>query len=413
MQNDRSTLIDVYQQLLLLVRHIENLGASVQQPAGNAHFASVAVGQPHMFAPLCRPLRSIILKHWQKHMNKEAIIMCATFSFDTNYTSLFSANLLDSAITWFTSWGALFIKEYGMSDETDGTRIQTILTQQLSAFKGGTSPFSALQTRKQVLLTGARENRWDPREVWVFYKESAPEITACALALLSLTASEAAVERTFSKQGLVHSKLRNALSAQSVQAQMFIAFNYRALARRAKQVDSKLEDDDVELNAAYDNSFHTTNLFLARLSDDAIRAVLDEPVPAGVDAEAQPVEMEQDQEEEDEKAQAEEYGDDEEVVENEAKAEEEEKDEEEAEEEPEQKAEREDPIRAFIREYVSAKRITHGFRWGGDAMNTLQATLIAKGLTITTDDMKLKIKAYVMPVAVPSFAAPADSPEFI
>ena len=103
---------------------------------------------------------------------------------------------------------------------------------------------------------------------------------------------------------------------------------------------------------------------------------------------------------------------DEELLEAEAKVEEDEKAEVEEFEEQEQKAEREDPITAFIKEFVSAKRINHGFRWGGDAMNSLQAALIDKGLTITMGNMKLKIKAYVTPVAGHSFAALAGSPEF-
>ena len=46
-------------------------------------------------------------------------------------------------------------------------------------------------------------------------------------------------------------------------------------------------------------------------------------------------------------------------------------------------------------------------------MNSLQAALIDKGLTITMDNMKLKIKAYVTPVAGHSFTALAGSPEFL
>lgn len=331
--------------------------------------------------------------------------MCATFAFDANYTTMFDSNLLDDAITWFTTWGALFVKEYGMSDETDEVRIQSILTQQLSAFKGGTAPFSALLARKQLLLTAAGNRRWDPREVWVFYKESAPEITACALALLSLTASEAAVERSFSKQGLVHSKLRNALSAESVQAQMFIAFNHRALARRAQQVDPKADEGDVELNAAYESSSYTTDLFLARLPDDAIRAAAEEPASPPQDADASPVDMEVDQEDEEE-AHAEKYGEDEEEAKDERDLEVMD------EEQPEIRAEPVNPITVFIREYVSEKRITHGFRWGGDAMNTLQAALISKNLAVTVENMKLQIKAYVTPV-VTSLAAVTSSPELI
>ncbi len=56
-----------------------------------------------------------------------------------------------------------------------------------------------------------------------------------------------------------------------------------------------------------------------------------------------------------------------------------------------------DPIELFVKEYVCDHKITHRFRWGGDAMNKLQFEVISKQITITVDDMKDKIKAFVQP----------------
>ena len=53
----------------------------------------------------------------------------------------------------------------------------------------------------------------------------APVLAHAAVALLSVAASEAAVERTFSAQGDVHSKRRNRLADKTVEAEMFIKFN--------------------------------------------------------------------------------------------------------------------------------------------------------------------------------------------
>ena len=58
------------------------------------------------------------------------------------------------------------------------------------------------------------------------------ELSAVAAALLSITASEAAVERSFSAQGAVHTKKRNRLLDHSVQNEMFVKFNRSALDRR-------------------------------------------------------------------------------------------------------------------------------------------------------------------------------------
>ena len=387
-QSDASNLMDIYTQLILLVQHVDTLLI------------------PHPLADARLPLRNIIRLHWDKHVNRNAVIMCATFSFDSNLTSHFNGESLDAAITWFTTWGARFVKEYSMSDESDDFRIRAILTHQLSAFKGFTSPFTAMQERKQILTEVARlsKKKWDPRELWNLYRDTVPEITACALALLSLTASEAAVERTFSKQGLVHSKLRNALSPESVQAQMFIAFNHRALQRKGVEPDG-----DVELTDSYSAPHYVTDLFLVNLPDDAILAA-----PEGMEVEQQaqgrqPEEGKQEdirqedlaEEAEDEDEEEEEEADEDQDDQEEEKEEEEpEEDAEENDDDAEEKAEREDPIQLFVKEYVAARRITTGYRWSGDNVNALQAAVISKGLTTTVDTVRMKIKAYVTPVPV-------------
>jgi hypothetical protein len=90
-------------------------------------------------------------------------------------------------------------------------------------------PHPTLSTPQSPLLRCSRLSR--PTQT--------AELTVCALALLSLTTSEAAGERTFSKQGIVHSKLRNALSAEFVQAQMFVAFNYTQLNRSDEEMNPR------------------------------------------------------------------------------------------------------------------------------------------------------------------------------
>jgi hypothetical protein len=65
--------------------------------------------------------------------------------------------------------------------------------------------------------------------VWNLYLDSSPIIAHAAVALLSVAGSEAAVERTFSAQGLVHSDLRNRMGNDAVEAEMFIKFNQRTV----------------------------------------------------------------------------------------------------------------------------------------------------------------------------------------
>ena len=83
------------------------------------------------------------------------------------------------------------------------------------------------------------------------------ELTACVLALLELTASEAAVERSFSRQGFVHSKARNRLSDESVQVQMAFSFNTRAL----QQGSQRREEADEFIGDSVDTNKGTALLF--------------------------------------------------------------------------------------------------------------------------------------------------------
>ena len=61
------------------------------------------------------------------------------------------------------------------------------------------------------------------------------------LAILSITASEAAVERSFSRQGIIHSDRRNRSSEASVYHQMCVSFNLRALERSELTAEQRLD----------------------------------------------------------------------------------------------------------------------------------------------------------------------------
>ena len=107
---------------------------------------------------------------------------------------------------------------------------------------------------------GGKGMKFNARAVWNLYlaDSHAPLISHAAVAILSVCASEAAVERTFSAQGLVHSDLRNRMSSDTVEAEMFIKFNARTVQKvedrkvgRSKPVSEghtveMAEDDDDE-----------------------------------------------------------------------------------------------------------------------------------------------------------------------
>jgi hypothetical protein len=66
---------------------------------------------------------------------------------------------------------------------------------------------------------------FDARNLWSLYLPC--ELAIVALAILDVNPSEASVERTFSSQKFVHSKLRNRLSKSNIEEEMMIRFNMR------------------------------------------------------------------------------------------------------------------------------------------------------------------------------------------
>jgi len=373
-QADCSTLMDVYHQFIHLVQHAEGLIV------------------PQTLAGLCYPVRTIIREQWDDHVNVNVVVTCAVFSFDSNLDTVFTSDTLNSAMDWFFSWASKFVLFYGLSEADNTGEIEGILFNQYSMFKGCQGIFSNIRRYKdsfqqqQMQQTQQQQqqheqqhtgrtlhSRWDARPLWNLYRDTAKELTACALALLSITASEAAVERTFSKQGLLHSKTRNSLGEDTLQAEMFVAFNRRALENVDPQAGAWVElADDDEVS-------YTTKAFLSRLADSDIseapngQLVNEEQAVRGRQAE----------------------GKDEKSEEKDAEMEAPEDEKEDKEREPPT-----DAVKAFIQKYVEDHHVTSRYRWGNDKMNSLQAAIIAAGLYDVAEVMKQKIRAHVAPTSV-------------
>ena len=211
-QSDAATLTDVHQQFASLMVMTDDL----------CH--------PHPFTSIRDDILSCIRTEWENHVNLNVVIMCALFSFSTAYDS-FPTEDVAAADAWFEVWGTQFLLFYGLAESDDADTVTVVLQKQLSAFNQKEGAFADVDSnRARRAKVAAKENRVDdPRLIWGLKVRAAPELTACALALLELTASEAAVERSFSRQGLVHSKSRNRLADDTVHLSMFFGFNSRAL----------------------------------------------------------------------------------------------------------------------------------------------------------------------------------------
>jgi hypothetical protein len=87
---------------------------------------------------------------------------------------------------------------------------------------GGTESDTTKKQSDSLLLRTqhAEGKHLDPNAVWCLHlgHDHAPIISHAAVTILSICASEAAVEKKFSAQGLVHSELRNRLGDDAVEA---------------------------------------------------------------------------------------------------------------------------------------------------------------------------------------------------
>lgn len=225
-QSDSATLKDVHHQFIKITE-----AADVLRP-------------PHPYAPMRMKVIRQIRKQWEKHVAIDAVNSVLFFSLDDIYQKV-SSEAKGRARDWFLNWGVEFLVYYRRHrfvddpPSTHAVSVESVLTGQYSDFKSGQGTFSTFRHRYDALKGNAKQT-------WELYSEN--EIATCVLALFNITASEAAVERSFSRQGLIHSKLRNRLADSSVQQSMRFSFNTRALdspLRADHGLCMELADDEV------------------------------------------------------------------------------------------------------------------------------------------------------------------------
>lgn len=236
-QQDRALLVDVYQQFIMLLQHC---GSFNQHP---------------FLAKIAAKTKAIINSHWNGMVKKEPVIACAMLGLKP--TSMFSAIDVFNAQEFIIEYGMNYISFYklGRSGASEDD-IKQSLTGQLSDFIGRSGVFRSCDEKSVDLqkyhaqtanATGTPENPY--LRLWNLYITVAPELSAVAVALLSIPPSEAAVERSFSLQKLVHNPRRNRLGDTFVHNEMMIKFNSRALNRKFRRYgrpeEVQYDDSDV------------------------------------------------------------------------------------------------------------------------------------------------------------------------
>jgi len=233
-QRDASNLYAVWKEFNLLKEHVQNHGAIDAE-----------------LKELCQQAATVVDTEWKTHVNVHAAAATALFSFNTLDAAL-GEPTDDKLHAWIADWGTQYIAQFKQrltNDEQEAMKKKLLYLA--NSFATLTGPFEdALDVKAQIdqmcADAGAKPDlklTW--RKMCTTQKNNI-ELSWVAIALISLCASEAAAERSFSAQQDVHSKDRNRLSKEAIEAEMRIKWNIRKLKRKDLPEDEEEELSDAE-----------------------------------------------------------------------------------------------------------------------------------------------------------------------
>jgi hypothetical protein len=160
---------------------------------------------------------------WEHRIHVDAVTAVALLSF-AQFPASAQFNRRN-AQSFIVTMGSSYIRQYHLAPHPDETEEESAdaLLLQIAEFNGRSGLFSCLESEIAAVKRRAGVEEWQPLNVWRLYP--GVQLAEVAIALLSITASEAAVERSFSAQALVHAKRRNCLHNDAVEAEMMVKFN--------------------------------------------------------------------------------------------------------------------------------------------------------------------------------------------
>ena len=150
---------------------------------------------------------------WDKYVN-DKLETCVRYLL-YGRRAMVRAEMVVPSQRWLFAWAQLYFDGMGIAfyaaDNTqeDKKTVETHLKSEFAKLKA-----------EEI------ENDVSWRTWWMLNRERYPHLFHIAAAFLSLCATEASVERSFSKQGFIHSARRNRSSDALIEAQMMISFNY-------------------------------------------------------------------------------------------------------------------------------------------------------------------------------------------
>jgi hypothetical protein len=363
-QSDSACLAEVHQSFATLMSNASDLAI------------------PHPLVTIRDEVMGIIRNQWDTHVNKNLVISCALLGMEASYSS-FPEEERSSATSWLIKWAPTFlivspVTAYDTEDEIRGQ-----LLVQISQFHRRDGRFTELESRRTLMrqTAAAQHKHLSMRDVWGLYLEDARELALTATALLELTCSEAAVERSFSRQGLIHSKQRNRLLDDSVHLQMSFAFNTRALETAHRRHSADFEELTEEVAEAEAMAMSRGTALLSQYcSSEEILPQDDRSDPESDEEKAEPGPA---------PAQLQ--------VKEISSSDEEDSDEEEDAEPPADDKPMAMRVRDFIAAYCAQHKMQKTHRWTPVREQILQGEIIAAGLNIMVEDMKKMINSHFGP----------------
>ena len=272
MQSDSSTMYDLYAQFTSILTHVDNL------PSSSCFFTARD------------DIHNLTIAVLEKHVDLDLIVACALLSFDKATPSIFPSRMRSAQKTFceFAAQYALYwnvsaastieeARNQAFAEWTDWTAATPGTT--FEDMEGEAEHLRAHHCLQHQQQSTHQRNftRWNPRAAWANHVHAAPILCLGAIALLSVAGSEAAVERTFSAQGRIHSKYRNRLKDEAVEVEMYVKFNEAALRRKIEARDG---GNWVELTEDWEEAamspLITASLFLTRIREEVMEEEAEE-----------------------------------------------------------------------------------------------------------------------------------------
>ena len=153
---------------------------------------------------------------WQQYVDDNLETCIRILLYGKN--AIVDGSLVHRSQRWLFSWAHLYFTAMGIVFGSAENMVEDKKTVE-----------THLKNEFGKLKTEDIEGDVGWRTWWLLSKERYPHLYPIAVVLLSLSPTEAAVERSFSKQGFIHSDRRNRSSDSLIEAQMMISFNHENL----------------------------------------------------------------------------------------------------------------------------------------------------------------------------------------